>query len=246
MRYRARAVQAALIGDFMKFGGLQKLTLLDYPDKVAATVFTVGCNLRCPFCHNFSLVAGNGDKLEVMTEEEILQFLTKRSNVLEGLCLTGGEPLIQQGVEDFLRKVRQLGYKIKLDTNGAFPDRLSALIQQGLVDYVAMDVKNSKDAYANTVGCIVDIKAIEQSVELLKSGEVDYEFRTTVTATFHTQESIEAMAQWLSGAKRLYLQQFVDSGDLIDATVTGVDEQTLKEFCEIAKQYVPNTQVRGI
>ena len=230
----------------MKFGGLQKLTLLDYPDKVAATVFTVGCNLRCPFCHNFSLVCGNGDKLELLTEEDVLQFLKKRSNVLEGLCVTGGEPLIQHDIEQFLRKVRDLGYKIKLDTNGAFPEKLSYLIGQGLVDYVAMDVKNSKELYAKTVGCIVDIKAIEQSVEILKSGVVDYEFRTTVTATFHTEESIKSMAQWLAGAKRLYLQQFVDSGDLIDATVTGVDENTLKEYCEIARKYVPNTQIRGI
>ena len=136
----------------MKFGGLQKLTLLDYPDKVAATVFTVGCNFRCPFCHNFSLVAGNGDKLELLTQEEILQFLKKRSNVLEGVCVTGGEPLIQPDIEDFLRSVRQLGYKIKLDTNGAFPERLKSLIEHGLVDYVAMDVKNSKALYAKTVG----------------------------------------------------------------------------------------------
>ena len=230
----------------MKFGGLQKLTLLDYPDKVAATVFTVGCNFRCPFCHNFSLVAGDSDKLELLTVEEVLQFLTKRSNVLEGVCVTGGEPLIQAGIEDFLHSVRALGYKIKLDTNGAFPDRLQALIEQGLVDYVAMDVKNSKEAYGKTVGCIVDLSAIERSVEMLKSGVVDYEFRTTVTSTLHTAESIKAMAQWLQGAKRLYLQQFVDSGDLIDATVTGCDEVTLKNYCEIARKFVPNTQIRGI
>ena len=230
----------------MRFGGLQKLTLLDYPDKVAATVFTVGCNFRCPFCHNFSLVCGNGEKLELLTEDEVLQFLAKRRNVLEGVCVTGGEPLIQADVEAFLSKVREFGYKIKLDTNGAFPDRLAKLIEKGLIDYVAMDVKNSKEKYGKTVGCIVDLAAIEQSVDLLKSGVIDYEFRTTVTATFHTADSIESMAQWLKGAKRLYLQQFVDSGDLIDATVTGVDEETLAKYCEIARKYVPNTQIRGI
>ena len=230
----------------MKFGGLQKLTLLDYPDKVAATVFTVGCNFRCPFCHNFSLVCGNGEELEQLTEAEVLQFLKKRSAVLEGVCVTGGEPLIQPDIEQFLRKLRDLGYKIKLDTNGAFPDRLEKIIEQGLVDYVAMDVKNSKELYAKTVGCHVDVQAIEKSVELLKSGIVDYEFRTTVTATFHTEESIKAMAEWLKGAKRLYLQQFVDSGDLIDDTVTGVDEETLRKYCEIARKYVPNTNLRGI
>ena len=230
----------------MRFGGLQKLTLLDYPDKVAATVFTLGCNFRCPFCHNNSLVCGHGvEKIEI-SEQEVLNFLQKRRNVLEGMCLTGGEPLIQPHVEDFLQKVRDIGYKIKLDTNGAFPEKLSALIQNGLVDYVAMDVKNSKELYAKTVGCQLDVSAIERSVELLKSGVVDYEFRTTVTATFHTEQSIRDMAQWLVGAKRLYLQQFVDSGDLIDSTVTGVDEATLRKFCQIAKEYVSITQVRGI
>lgn len=230
----------------MKFGGLQKLTLLDYPDKVAATVFTVGCNFRCPFCHNLYMAIGDSAKLESLTQEEILSFLEKRRNVLEGVCVTGGEPLIQPDVEDFLRKVRAMGYKIKLDTNGAFPHKLESLIAQGVLDYVAMDVKNGKELYSQTVGCIVDMEAIEQSVELLKSGVVDYEFRTTVTATFHTENSIKAMAQWLQGAKRLYLQQFVDSGALIDPTVTGVDEATLKRYCEIARQFVPNTQVRGI
>ena len=230
----------------MKFGGLQKLTLLDYPDKVAATVFTVGCNFRCPFCHNLYLVAGDGAKLEALTEEEILNFLQKRAKMLEGVCITGGEPLIQPEIERFLAKIRAIGYKIKLDTNGAFPDTLKSLIDKGLVDYVAMDVKNSKDLYAQTVGCAVDMRAIERSVELLKSGVVDYEFRTTVTATFHTAESVRDMAQWLTGAKRLYLQQFVDSGDLIDPTVTGVDEATLRKFCEIARAFVPNTQIRGI
>lgn len=160
--------------------------------------------------------------------------------------MTGGEPLIQPDVEDFLRKIRDMGYKIKLDTNGAFPEKLSFLIKNGLVDYVAMDVKNSKAEYAKTVGCQLDLAAIEKSVELLKSGIVDYEFRTTVTATFHTEQSIRDMASWLNGCKRLYLQQFVDSGDLIDDTVTGVDEATLKRYCEIAREFVPNTQIRGI
>ena len=230
----------------MRFGGLQKLTLLDYPEHVACTLFTVGCNLRCPFCHNFSMVVGNADNLERLTEEDVLAFLNKRSKVLEGVCVTGGEPLIQPNIEEFLTKVRAMGYSIKLDTNGAFPDKLAGLIERGLIDYVAMDVKNCKEAYADTVGCAVDLGAIEKSVELLKSGVVDYEFRTTVTATFHTADGIKDMAKWLVGAKRLYLQQFVDSGDLIDATVTGVDEETLKKYCEIAKEFVPNTQVRGV
>lgn len=230
----------------MKFGGLQKLTLLDYPDKVAATVFTVGCNFRCPFCHNFSLVCELGVEKTLISEEEILNFLQKRRKILEGVCVTGGEPLIQPDIEHFLSKIRDMGYKIKLDTNGAFPDKLADLIAKGLVDYVAMDVKNCKDLYSATVGCALDLSAVERSVDLLKSGVVDYEFRTTVTATFHSADSVKNMAKWLSGAKRLYLQQFVDSGDLIDPTVTGVDEETLKKYCEIAREFVPNTQIRGI
>ena len=185
------------------------------------------------------------EKSEI-SEQEIVNFLQKRRNLLEGVCVTGGEPLIQPDIEDFLSKLREMGYKIKLDTNGAFPEKLRSLIKKGLVDYVAMDVKNSKELYAKTVGCDVDVRAVGQSVELLKSGVVDYEFRTTVTATFHTEQSIKEMAQWLSGAKRLYLQQFVDSGDLIDSTVTGVDEATLRRYCELARKFVPNTQLRGV
>lgn len=227
----------------MKIGGLQKLTLLDFPGKVACTVFTCGCNLRCPFCHNATLVLDSGEQ---MSTDEILAFLNKRKNVLEGMCLTGGEPLIQQGVEEFLTQVKTMGYKVKLDTNGAFPDRLQKLIAGGLVDYVAMDVKNSKQEYCKTVGVNVDMEAICKSVELLKSGIVDYEFRTTVTNTFHTEKSIEEMAQWLKGAKALYLQQFVNSGDLIDGTVTGADEQTLRRYQQIAEQYITNVELRGI
>ena len=146
----------------MKIGGLMNLTLLDYPDKVACTVFTVGCNFRCPFCHNNTLVCGNGGRQ--ISENEILSFFYKLSGVLEGMCLTGGESLIQSGVEDFLRKVKELGYSVKLDTNGAFPDRLRAIIEAGLVDYVAMDVKNSRKRYAETAGCTTDTGAVEQSV----------------------------------------------------------------------------------
>lgn len=227
----------------MKFGGLQKLTLLDYPGKVACTVFTSGCNLRCPFCHNAALVGGGGENY---TSEDILSFLKKRRNVLEGMCLTGGEPLIQNGAEDFLAQVKSLGYKVKLDTNGCFPERLRNIISAGLADYVAMDVKNSADAYPITVGCYVDIDAVSRSVELLKSGVVDYEFRTTVTGSFHSEQSIEQTAKWLSGAKVWYLQQFVNSGDLIDPSVTGADEATMRRYKQIAERYVSRVELRGI
>lgn len=227
----------------MKFGGLQKLTLLDYPQKIACTVFTVGCNFRCPFCHNNSLVQSNVDELST---EQILAFLRKRKPVLEGMCLTGGEPLLQKDVESFLAEVKKIGYLVKLDTNGANPQKLKQLVQLGLVDYVAMDIKNSLERYNQTAGTKVDLDAICQSVEFLKSGVVDYEFRTTVTGNLHTEKSIEQMGKWLTGAKVVYLQQFVDSGDLIDPTTIGCDEQTLQKYQSILQKYVPNVYLRGV
>lgn len=227
----------------MKIGGLMKLTLLDYPEKVACTVFTVGCNFKCPFCHNASLVSATN--CEQYTTDEILQFLIKRKNVLEGMCLTGGEPLLQSGVEEFLRKVKELVYSVKLDTNGSFPQKLKDLIDKKLVDYVAMDVKNSIALYPQTAGC-ADIDGVKQSVELLKSNVVDYEFRTTVTGNLHTKEGMREMGQWLKGAKRLYLQKFVDSGDLIDKNTSGCDEQTMIRYKNILKTYVPETHLRGM
>lgn len=228
----------------MIIGGLTNLTLLDYPEKVACTVFTVGCNFRCPFCHNNGLVTDSD--VAKLSQVEVLRFLQKRRNVLEGICLTGGEPLIQNGVSEFLRAVKALGYAVKLDTNGAFPERLKSLVEQRLVDYVAMDVKNSKEKYSVTVGGQVDLSKIEQSVGYLKSGVVDYEFRTTVTGNLHDEQSIEAMARWLVGAKRLYLQQFVNSGDLVDPNTVGCDDDTMRRYLEIVKQYVPTAELRGV
>lgn len=229
----------------MIIGGLTNLTLLDYPEKVACTVFTVGCNFRCPFCHNNSLVCGNGGAQ--MSQVEVLRFLQKRKNVLEGMCLTGGEPLIQNGVGEFLTAVKALGYSVKLDTNGAYPERLKSLVEAGLVDYVAMDVKNSKGKYVVTAGCKAeDLVKIEQSVEFLKSGAVDYEFRTTITGNLHDEQSVEDMAKWLAGSKRYYLQMFVNSGDLIDPATIGCDENTMRRYLEIVQKYVPSAELRGI
>lgn len=229
----------------MIIGGITNLTLLDYPEKVACAVFTVGCNFRCPFCHNSTLVCGNdGKQLSVV---EVLRFLQKRRNVLEGMCLTGGEPLIQNGVEEFLQAVKALGYSVKLDTNGSYPERLKSLVTKGLVDYVAMDVKNSKDKYVVTAGCNdSDLDKIQQSIDYLKSGVVDYEFRTTVTGNLHTEQSIGDMACWLAGAKRLYLQKFVNSGDLIDMNTIGCDDDTMKRYLDVVRKYVPNAELRGM
>lgn len=226
----------------MKFGGLQKLTLLDYPEKVACTVFCVGCDFRCPFCHNGSLVNGGGN----WTQEEILAFLSKRSNVLEGVCLTGGEPLMYADVADFLRQVKALGYKVKLDTNGSYPSRLEQLLKDGLVDYVAMDVKNSLGLYRATAGAKVNLDAVERSVALLKTGVVPYEFRTTVTRTFHTERSLSDVAIWLHDADKWFLQQFVRSDDLIDPSVKGYSDDELRSLCQAVRKYCPNVRLRGI
>ena len=227
----------------MKFGGLQKLTLLDYPEKVACTVFCVGCDFRCPFCHNNSLVNGTGDE---WTQDEILTFLVKRRNVLEGVCLTGGEPLLYPDVADFLRQVKAIGYKVKLDTNGSFPFKLKTLVDSGLVDYVAMDVKNTAELYSVTAGAAADVAAIRQSIDFLLEGNVDYEFRTTVTRTFHSAESIAALAMRLRDADKWYLQQFVHGDDLIDPSVEGYSDDELRNLCEIARRYCPNVRLRGI
>ncbi|MBQ6947119.1 MAG: anaerobic ribonucleoside-triphosphate reductase activating protein [Clostridia bacterium] len=227
----------------MKIYGFQKMTLLDFPGKVACTVFTGGCNFRCPFCHNASLVT-HIDGAPI-AEEEILSYLNKRKGLLDGVCVTGGEPLLQGDIASFLRRIKEMGYLVKLDTNGAFPDRLRALLEAGLVDYVAMDIKNSKEKYAVTAGVPVDLAAIERSVELLKEGRVDYEFRTTLVKELHTEEDILSMAKWLSGAKYWYLQNFTDSGDLIAAGYHSPGEAWIRNAQTLAAQTIAGVKVRG-
>lgn len=230
----------------MRIDGLQKMTLLDFPGKVACTVFTGGCNFRCPFCHNALLVTKLPEKPDY-SEDEILSFLEKRTGLLDGVAITGGEPLLNPDIADFIRKIRSMGYAVKLDTNGSFPERLKAIVGEGLVDYVAMDIKNRKEKYAETIGLKnLDLSKIEESVEFLKSGAVDYEFRTTVVEQFHTVEDIRAAAEWISGAKRYFLQNFVDSGELICEEVSGVDKETMLKMKSVAADFVPQTEIRGI
>lgn len=230
----------------MRIDGLQKMTLLDFPGKVACTVFTGGCNFRCPFCHNALLVTKLPEKPDY-SEDEILSFLEKRTGLLDGVAITGGEPLLNPDIADFIRKIRSMGYAVKLDTNGSFPERLKAIVGEGLVDYVAMDIKNRKEKYAETIGLKnLDLSKIEESVEFLKSGAVDYEFRTTVVEQFHTVEDIRAAAEWIGGAKRYFLQNFVDSGELICEEVSGVDKETMLKMKSVAADFVPQTEIRGI
>lgn len=231
----------------MLIAGLQKLTLLDYPGHVACTVFTGGCNMRCPFCHNASLVIP--DRLSAQyTEEDILSFLKKRQGILEGVAITGGEPLLQKDIATFLEKIRALGYKIKLDTNGSFPQHLVEIVKTGLVDRVAMDIKNAPQLYAKTVGVEnFDIGKVEESKNFLLEGHVEYEFRTTVVDGLHTVESISQAAEWIKGAKEYYLQQFKDSGELLDAQgLSGFDKEYMNTLKAAAAEYVPSVQLRGV
>ena len=227
----------------MKIYGFQKMTLLDFPGRVACTLFTAGCNFRCPFCHNASLVTHiDGEEID---KEEIFSYLNKRKGLLDGVCITGGEPLLQKDIADFIRSVKEMGFAVKLDTNGSFPEKLKELIDGGLLDYVAMDIKNSKEKYDLTCGTSVDITVIERSVELLKQGRVDYEFRTTLVKELHSEEDIVSMAKWLSGTRYWFLQGFVDSGDLIEKGLSGHSEEWVKSAQTLAGQWVEGVKVRG-
>ena len=231
----------------MLVSGLQKLTLLDYPGRVACTVFTGGCNFRCPFCHNAPLVLPEQIAHD-SSAEEVLRFLKKRVGVLDGVAVTGGEPLLHTDIADFLREIKGMGFLIKLDTNGSFPDRLNALVEDGLVDRVAVDIKNSPVLYAKTVGLPqFDLRPVERTKDYLLSGPVEYEFRTTVVRGLHTKESLIEAAQWIAGAKEYYLQQFKDSGAVLDiAGLSAFDGEEMHAFADAVRPWVPSVQVRGV
>lgn len=229
----------------MKIGGLQKFSLLDYPDKLCAIVFTAGCNFRCPFCHNPLLV----NKLNPSTfidQEEVLSFLASRTGKLDGVCVTGGEPLLQKDLPDFLRKIHDLGFLIKLDTNGSFPDRLSAMIDEQLIDYIAMDIKNSLEKYPQTIDNYeTEIINIQRSAELLLKSSIQYEFRTTIVREFHTCDDIRSIGEWLTGGARYFLQNFRDSGDLIGfCTFHSFTLKEMEKMKQIAQQFFQFTEVR--
>lgn len=230
----------------MHIGGLQKLAMVDYPGKLAATVFTAGCNLRCPFCHNAPLVT-HPEQAENLTEGEVLAFLESRRGLLDGVVLSGGEPLLQPGVAEFLRAVRAMGFAVKLDTNGCYPQALSSLLEQDLVDYVAMDIKNCLPKYPMTVGLrTFDTAPIEESAALLRQGTADYEFRTTVARELHTAADLEAVGRWLGGAPRYFLQNFVDSGNLVGAGLHSFTPQELQDFAALLRPWFGTVALRGI
>lgn len=227
----------------MLIHGLQKMTLLDFPGRVACTVFLGGCDLRCPYCHNAELIDGSAPA--VMDDGELLAFLKKRVGLLDGVAVTGGEPLLRD-IAPLLREVRALGYAVKLDTNGTHPARLRALLDEGLVDYVAMDVKNSPERYAETVGVAgLDLAPIRESAALLMEGRVDYEFRTTVCRELHDDDSIRGVGEFLVGARRLYLQPFADRDTVAFAGFSAPDMPTLERWAEILRGFVGEVGIRG-
>lgn len=228
----------------MKFSGIQKLSLLDFPTRTCCTLFTSGCDFRCPFCHNASLVLGQD---ETVDEEEVFALLKKRKGVLDGIAVTGGEPLMHPELEPFLSKVRQMGFLIKLDTNGSYPGFLKRLVEGGLVDYVAMDIKNTPEKYPVTSGTPgIDTEKIKESIAFLLSDQVDYEFRTTVVRGLHEKEDFNGIGELIRGAKRYFLQTFVDSGDILGQQCEAFTPEEMAVFAETVRPYVCQVALRGV
>lgn len=229
----------------MDIAGLQKNTLLDYPGKIACTVFLAGCNLRCPFCHNPSLVLPSRAEPPAMEESELLAFLKKRRGLLEGVCITGGEPTLHRDLPQLIGKITALGYPVKLDTNGTNPKMLGQLLEAGLLSYVAMDIKNAPEAYAETCGGADVLESVEESVKILRNSGIPYEFRTTVVKPLHSAETMKALGQWLSGEEPYFIQNFRDTGDLVGQGLSSFSEEELKQLLLAVLPYLPNAQVRG-
>lgn len=225
--------------------GLQKMTLLDFPGQVACTVFLGGCEFRCPFCHNADLLDMSAPG--IMDDDELLEFLKKRKGLLDGVAFTGGEPLLRKDLPELLARVRDIGYQIKVDTNGDHPNLLKEIVQAGLADYIAMDVKNSPARYAETIGWeTFDTAPVDESIQFLLSGQVMYEFRTTVVKQFHDEASFEAIAQWIDGADRYELQGFVDRDTVPFAGLEACSREEMEHFADIVRPHVKTVELRGV
>ncbi len=241
----------------MKIHGLNKLTLLDYPGHMACLIFTGACNYRCPFCHNASLVL-NPNSQPAISEEEIFAFLQSRKGILEGVCISGGEPTLQADLPEFIRKVRAMGFHVKLDTNGSRPGILKALLEESLLDYVSMDIKNAPSKYLTTIGIPSDPQtpadnlitdSVRQSAELLMQSSIPYEFRTTVVKELHAEEDLLTIGKWLNGARAYYLQSFRDSETLVGAApgqFHAYEPEQMRAFCDMLTPYFETVELRGI
>lgn len=227
----------------MNVQGYQKLTLLDFPEHVACTVFTGGCNLRCPFCHNASLVLTPRESENL--EQEVLSYLAGRKGILEGVCITGGEPLLQPDLSDFVEQVKNMGFSVKLDTNGSDPDALEALLATEMIDYVAMDIKSAPETYEIAIGKAFPVARFQRSAEIIRTSGIPHEFRTTLVKGIHRPEDMEGIGKWLSGEEKYFLQGFVDSGNLIGSGFEAFSHEEMKEFLNIIRKYVPAAKLRG-
>ena len=246
----ARTTLVPASGDIspLKIGGLMRMSLLDYPGEVACTLFMSGCNFKCPYCHNRDLVF-IPENYEFLDPEEVLSFLEKRRSLLDAVCITGGEALLQKNLISLIRRIRELGYLIKLDTNGNYPDRLKEVVESGLIDYVAMDVKNTPEKYAETVGMnesAFDIGPLQQTMDYLKSGVIPFEFRTTVVKELHTPEDLEKIADWIGPCEHYYLQKFEDSGNTIQPGFTAYEDEEMEELLQIVRKHIPTAELRGV
>ncbi len=228
----------------MIIAGLQKLTLLDYPGKMAATLFTHGCNFRCPFCHNAPLVT---DKLSgQISEEDFFSFLSSRKGILDAVCITGGEPTLHKDLPEFIGKIKAMGFLVKLDTNGTNPELLSSFIEKGLIDYVAVDIKNTPEKYDLTCGCRVDMDKIMSSIAILKASGIDYEFRTTVVKEFHTASDLESITRNIVGNSNYFLQQFTDGDNVIAGGLHQNTEEEMRKFHNRLKAISDKIGLRGV
>ena len=228
----------------MNVQGYQKLTLLDFPGRTACTVFTGGCNLRCPFCHNAGLVRTPlaGPNLT----DEVLEYLQKRRGILDGVCVTGGEPLLQPDLEDFLRRIKEMDYAVKLDTNGTLPGRLAAILATNLVDYVAMDIKSSPDGYAAAAGADADVSAVSDSLSILRAADIPFELRTTAVHGIHTAADFAAIGEWIGDVPAYFIQRFVDSGQLLGSGFDAFSPEEMEHLLATVREYVPSAQLRGM
>lgn len=226
----------------MLVGGIQKLTLLDYPGKTACIIFTKGCNFRCPFCHNSELLEAKGDHIDI---EEIMEYLEKRKNILDGVVISGGEPLINKDIEDLIVSIKSLGYEIKLDTNGTNPKMLKNLIDKGLIDYVAMDIKTDFDNYSTVAGVMkVDIESIKKSIEIIETSNIGFEFRTTVAKELHGYKNLKSICEYIKPTSKYYIQNYRECETVLKPGLTSFEESELKAIVNILNEEYPNVLIR--
>lgn len=229
----------------MKICGIQKVTLLDFPGHVACTIFLGGCNFNCPYCHNSSLIRSNLAD-EVLTIEELYEYLNRRKGLLDGVAITGGEPLLHNEIVDLIKSIKDLGYKIKLDTNGSFPEKLKHLLDEKLVDYVAMDIKNTLEKYPLTIGCNTDISKVKESIKILMNSDIEYEFRTTVVKDYHEIADFHKIGEMIKNAKRYFIQSYKYQDSVRIKTLSAMTKEELQMCLDIVKEYVENSSLREI